>query len=98
MAQVRLASLEVRVKLKINPLHFLQSSRTCHLGLLRLCWLRTEGDDHSEMVIIIHPYNDILNHDQRHLVSIRLMFLLLFSLLWLPLWVPGWASARVGVV
>ena len=25
MAQVRLASLEVRLKLKINPLHFLQS-------------------------------------------------------------------------
>ena len=97
MAQVRLASLEVRVKLKINPLHFLQSPRACHLCLFRFCWLRT-GGDHSETMIIIHPYNDILNHDQRHLVSIRLMFLLLFSLLWLPLWVPGWASARVGVV
>ena len=86
MAQVRLASLEVRlklkinplhflqsptftfrvplslsaVKLKINPLHFLQSPRACHLCLLRLCWLRTGGDDHSETMIIIQSFIHIM--------------------------------------
>jgi len=53
MAQVRLASLEVRLKLKINPLHFLQSPRACHLCLLRLCWLRTCEHKVDVLVVVL---------------------------------------------